>query len=189
MLSHRDIARALLTESAADLAAARALARSGIHARSIAHCQQTVEKALKAALAVRHVVVTDRHDVSEDFRDTFPDWSSAHELAELAADLEDLGSRTEYPLFGRRDLPVWVPSEHYTEADSRQSLDKAVRVFEAVTDWLAVEHAIRLTSRVGDDEGETQHVAPEQGQQPARAGQSSNASLDSVPEGPATCQT
>jgi len=55
-LSHRDIARALLIESYSDLKAAKELLDAGVYARCIAHCQHTVEKALKAALAVRHMI-------------------------------------------------------------------------------------------------------------------------------------
>ncbi|MGA9349492.1 MAG: HEPN domain-containing protein [Anaerolineae bacterium] len=74
MLSHRDIARALLIEAYADLEAARVLRQAGVYARCMAHCQHAVEKALKAALAVRDVIITDRHEVSEDFRQTYADW-------------------------------------------------------------------------------------------------------------------
>ena len=74
MLSHRDIARALLIESYSDPKAAKVLLDAGVYGRCIAHCQHTVEKALKAALAVRHVIVTDRHEVSDDFRHTYSDW-------------------------------------------------------------------------------------------------------------------
>jgi HEPN domain-containing protein len=73
VLSHRDIARALLIEAYAGLKAARALRQAGIYARCMAHCQHAVEKALKAALAIRDVIVTDRHEVSEDFRQTCAD--------------------------------------------------------------------------------------------------------------------
>jgi HEPN domain-containing protein len=34
------------------------LLQAGIYARCMAHCQHTVEKALKAALAVRDVIIT-----------------------------------------------------------------------------------------------------------------------------------
>jgi HEPN domain-containing protein len=106
VLLHRDIARALIIESYTDLQAARALLDAKIYARCMAHCQQSVEKALKAALAVRDVIVTDRHEVSEDFRETYTDWPPGGELADIAATTESIGFRTEYPLFGRRDLPI-----------------------------------------------------------------------------------
>jgi HEPN domain-containing protein len=143
VLSHRDIARALLIEAYADLKAARALRQAGVYARCMAHCQHAVEKALKAALAIRDVIVTDRHEVSEDFRQTCADWSLCDELADIALEMESIGFRTEYPLFGRRDLPVWIPSERYTEVDADEALQKATRVFEAVENHLAAEHNVQ----------------------------------------------
>jgi len=152
VLSHRDIARALLVEASADLDAARVLRKAGIHARCLAHCQHAVEKALKAVLAVKDVIVTDRHAVSEDFRETCADWSLCNELADIALDMETIGFRTEYPLFGRRDLPVWIPSERYGEADAGEALTKATRVLEAVENHLAVEHDVhrQTQTRRGD---------------------------------------
>jgi len=143
VLSHRDIARALLIEAHADLEAARVLRQAGVYARSMAHCQHTVEKALKAVLAVRDVIITDRHEVSEDFRQAYADWSLCDELADIALDMESIGFRTEYPLFGRRDLPVWIPSERYTEANANEALQKATRVFKAVENYLAAEHDVQ----------------------------------------------
>jgi HEPN domain-containing protein len=57
--------------------------------------------------------------------------------------MESIGFRTEYPLFGRRDLPVWIPSERYTEVDADEALQKAARVFEAVENHLAAEHNVQ----------------------------------------------
>ena len=101
-----------------------------------------MEKALKAALAVRDVIVTDRHEVSEDFRETYADWPLGSELADIAAKTESIGFRTEYPLFGRRDLPIWIPSEQYSEVDARNFLQKATRIFEAVEADLASNHNV-----------------------------------------------
>ena len=142
MLLHRDIARALIIESYTDLQAARALLEAKIYARCMAHCQQSVEKALKAALAARDVIVTDRHEVSEDFRETYTDWPSGSELADIAATTESIGFRTEYPLFGRRDLPIWIPSQQYSESDAKDFLQKATQVFGTVEEYLESEHNI-----------------------------------------------
>jgi HEPN domain-containing protein len=148
MLSHRDIARALLTEAYADLEAAKVLRQAGIHARCMAHCHHAVEKALKAALAVRDVIITDRHEVSEDFRQSYTDWALRDELADIALDMENIGFRTEYPLFGRRDLPVWIPSERYAGADADEALRRATRVFDAIESLLATEYDVQRRSKV-----------------------------------------
>jgi HEPN domain-containing protein len=57
--------------------------------------------------------------------------------------METVSFRTEYPLFGRRDLPLWIPSERYTEADADEALPKATRVFEEVERYLEAEHGVR----------------------------------------------
>jgi len=57
--------------------------------------------------------------------------------------MESIGFRTKYPLFGRRDLPVWIPSERYGEAEAREALERATRVFEAIEEYLAAEHGIQ----------------------------------------------
>lgn len=94
-------------------------------------------------MAVKDIIVTDRHAVSEDFRQSCPDWPLCNELADIAFDMETVGFRTEYPLFGRRDLPLWIPSERYTEADADEALPKATRVLEAIAEYLEVEHDVR----------------------------------------------
>lgn len=83
---------------------------------------------------------TDRHEISEDFRETYIDWPPGSELADIAATTESIGFRTEYPLFGRRDLPIWIPSEQYSEADARDFLQKATQVFGVVEEYLESEH-------------------------------------------------
>jgi HEPN domain-containing protein len=143
VLSRHDIARSFLIEAYADLEAARVLEQAGIYARCLAHCQHAVEKALKAALAVKGVIITDRHEVSEDFRETYADWPRCQELADIAFELENIGFRTEYPLFGRRDLPIWIPSERYTETEAREALQEACQVFQAIEEYLAAEHNVR----------------------------------------------
>lgn len=124
------------------------LRQAGIHARCIAHCQQAVEKVLKSALAVRDLIITDRHDVSEDFRQAYTDWALCVELADIAMEMENIGFRTEYPLFGRRDLPVWIPSERYTGADADEALKRATRVFDAIENLLATEYDVQRQSKV-----------------------------------------
>jgi len=59
-------------------------------------------------------------------------------------EMEEIGFRTEYPLFGRRDLPVWIPSERYTEIEARDALQKAEYVFKAIADYLSAQYDIVL---------------------------------------------
>ncbi len=93
--------------------------------------------------------------ILEDFRQSYANWSLCDELADIALDMESVAFRTEYPLFGRRDLPIWIPSERYAEVDADEALRKATRVFEAVENRLAAEHDIhRQTQGKGKDPGQ-----------------------------------
>lgn len=56
--------------------------------------------------------------------------------------LEKEGTRTEYPLFGRPDLPIWIPPEHYGQEHARQALAKAEYVFQAIVDLLKHRYQI-----------------------------------------------
>lgn len=57
--------------------------------------------------------------------------------------LEKEGTRTEYPLFGRPDLPIWIPSEHYGREDATKALAKAEYVFQAISDLLSQRYQIQ----------------------------------------------
>ena len=89
------------------------------------------------------MIITNRHEVSEDFRRIYAGWSLCDELADIAMTTESIASRTECPLFGRRDLPVWIPSEQYVETDAGKFLQKAIRAFKAIESYLASEHGIQ----------------------------------------------
>jgi HEPN domain-containing protein len=144
MLSHYEIAKALLIESYNDLKAAHVLMEAGIYARCIAHCQQSVEKVLKSALAVRNVIITDRHDISEDFQQTYNDWHLCNDLVKMAINMENVGFRAEYPLFGRRNMPIWIPSEQYTKIDAQKALNDADNTFKIISSFLASDHKITI---------------------------------------------
>jgi HEPN domain-containing protein len=96
------------------------------------HCQHAVEKTLKAALAMRNIIITREHIVSPEFVRVYSDWDKAEKIGLLVSALEKEGTRTEYPFFGRPDLPIWIPSERYDRADAEDALAKAKYVFEVV---------------------------------------------------------
>lgn len=143
MSRHKDIAKALLREAEADLNSARLLLVGGEYSRAIAHCQHTVEKALKAALALRDIIITREHIVSPDFLAAYQDFPEAEAIAMAVSALEKEGTRTEYPLLGRPDLPIWIPSEHYGREDATKALAKAEYVFQAISDLLSQRYQIQ----------------------------------------------
>lgn len=142
MSRHKDIARALLREAKSDLNSAGLLLAGGEYSRAIAHCQHSVEKVLKAALTMRGIIITREHIVSPDFLAAYRDFPEAESIAMAVSALEKEGTRTEYPLFGRPDLPIWIPSERYGQEDARQALAKAEYVFQAIADLLKQRYQI-----------------------------------------------
>lgn len=143
MLRHKDIAEAFLIEARSDLNSARLLLEGGEHSQSIAHSQHAVEKTLKAALALRDIIITSQHVVSADFVTAYhPDFPEAHRLGRIAVSLERVGLKTEYPFFGRADLPIWIPSQQYKQEDAREALSKARDVFRSVMEFLKANYEV-----------------------------------------------
>ena len=140
---YREIAKAYLKEAKVDLRAAQLLREGREFSRAVAMCQQAVEKTLKAALALKGIIVLE-HMVAEQLVASFPELENARELGKLAKSLEREGTRTRYPLFGRVDLPIWVPSEMYTEKDADDALDKARYILEQIESLMETEYNIKL---------------------------------------------
>jgi len=132
MPDNKDIARAFFKEAEADLRSARLLLVGQEYSQVVVHCQHAVEKTLKGALVLRNIIITRQHAVSPDFVTAFSDFPEANQIALAASELEKEGTRTEYPFFGRPDLPIWIPSEQYREADARNALDKAEYVYSTI---------------------------------------------------------
>jgi len=138
----KQIAQAFLKEARADLRSARLLLAGKEYSQTIVHCQHAAEKTLKAALALRHIIITRQHTVSPDFVAAFSDCAEANQIALAASALEKEGGRTEYPFFGRTDLPIWIPSEQYNETDASDALEKAGYVYRTVTVFLREKHGL-----------------------------------------------
>lgn len=56
--------------------------------------------------------------------------------------LEREGTKTEYPLFRRTDLPIWMPSKSYTREDAAEALAKAKYVFNTVSEYLREQYQV-----------------------------------------------
>jgi HEPN domain-containing protein len=127
-----EIARAFLTESDVDYRVAQLLRGTEFHSRTIAFAQQAVEKLIKACLALRGVVTLE-HNLSSLFRALYlPDFPEMDELVKHIDGLERHGARPRFPLFQRRDLPLWIPSRDYREEDAASAMRSAEYVVEHV---------------------------------------------------------
>jgi len=133
---NKEIAQAFIKEAEADIRSARLLLSGKEYSQTIVHCQHAVEKILKAALALRNIIITRQHVVSPDFVAVFSDLEEVNQIGLAVSALEKEGTRTEYPFFGRPDLPIWIPSEQYNEADAKDALGKAEYVYRTVITFL-----------------------------------------------------
>jgi HEPN domain-containing protein len=121
---NKEIAQAFIKEAEADIRSAKLLLSGKEYSQTIVHCQHAVEKILKAALALRNIIITKQHVVSPDFVAAFSDLGEVNQIGLAVSALEKEGTRTEYPFFGRPDLPIWIPSEEYNEADAKDAMEK-----------------------------------------------------------------
>jgi HEPN domain-containing protein len=127
-----EIARAFLTESDVDYRVAQLLRGTEFHSRTIAFAQQAVEKLVKACLALRGVVTLE-HNLSSLFRALYQaDLPDMDELVKHIEELERHGARPRFPLFQRRDLPLWIPSRDYREEDAARAMYSAEYVVQRV---------------------------------------------------------
>jgi len=116
------------------------------HSRTIAFAQQAVEKLVKACLALRGVVTLD-HNLSSLFRALYQaDVPEMDELVRHIDILERHGARPRFPLFQRRDLPLWVPSRDYREEDALRALQSADYVVQRLR-----PHLDRILARLAEE--------------------------------------
>lgn len=131
-----EISRAFLIESDVDYRVAQLLRGTPFHSRTIAFAQQAVEKLVKACLALRGVVTLE-HNLSSLFRALYQaDFPDMDGLVKQIDDLERHGARPRFPLFQRRDLPMWVPSRDYREEDAARAMQNAEYVVQRVKPYL-----------------------------------------------------
>jgi HEPN domain-containing protein len=136
MHEQTEIARAFLIESDVDYRVAQLLRGTAFHSRTIAFAQQTVEKLVKACLAMRGVVTLE-HNLSSLFRALYQaDFPDMDGLIKQIDELERHGARPRFPLFQRRDLPLWIPSRDYREEDAARALQSAEYVVQRVKPYL-----------------------------------------------------
>ncbi len=142
----QEIARAFLIESDVDYRVTLLLCGTEFHSRTIAFAQQAVEKLVKACLALRGVVTLD-HNLSSLFRALYQaDFPEMDELVRHIDTLERHGARPRFPLFQRRDLPMWVPSRDYREGDATRALQSAEYVVQRLR-----PHLDRLLARPSEE--------------------------------------
>lgn len=138
----RKIAEAFLIESGADFHASKVLFRDGSFARSVYLAQQSVEKALKAALSLRGIFTMD-HNLSPIFSavygTSFPEMAR---LVQAVHSLERLGAKARFPLYHRDDLPIWTPSREFGRKDAAAALTDCEFVYQAIRVYLVNQEGL-----------------------------------------------
>lgn len=131
-----DIARAFLQEGDVDYRVAQILRSTEYHSRTIAFTQQAAEKLVKACLALRGVVTLE-HNLCSLFRALYQaDFADMDTLVQHIDALERHGARPRFPLFQRRDLPMWVPSRDYGPADAARAFESAEYIWKRIKPYL-----------------------------------------------------
>ena len=142
-LDHSQVARAFFKEARTDLRSAWLLRDGGEYSRTVAACQQAVEKAAKAVLALEGIIVME-HQVADRLVVAFPQMKDVREIGRRIKALEWEGTKTRYPLFGRVDLPIWTPSERYSKDDASEAITDAEFVTEAFVAFVKQAYQLEL---------------------------------------------
>jgi HEPN domain-containing protein len=140
---YREIAKAYIKEARTDLRAAYLLQQGGEFSRVVANCQQAAEKVVKAALALKGILVLE-HQVANRFVTAFPDLPGVREIGRKVMVLELEGTKTRYPLFGRVDLPIWTPSDMYTEDDASTAITDTEFILQELVTFINREYELGL---------------------------------------------
>lgn len=140
---YREIAKAFVKEARTDLRAADLLRQGREFSRAVASCQQAAEKAVKAALALQGILVLE-HQVADRFVTAFPDLPDVRKISRKVRALELEGTKTRYPLFGRVDLPIWTPSDMYTEDDASAAITDTELILQEIVTFINREYKLGL---------------------------------------------
>lgn len=131
----KDIVEAYLIESEVDIEAARLTYVNGLYSRTIHFAQEAVEKITKACLTMRNIVTRD-HKTSTLFLAVFRGQiDDIDKIYAAIISLEKHGARTRFPLYQRKDLPLWIPSKIYGESEAMEALSKGEYVYKVLKEF------------------------------------------------------
>ena len=138
----REMAFSFLREAQSDLHVAEVLLAEKELARSVEHSQHAVEKALKSALFLKHIGVTNEHFVAEIFEKNFPEHPGLKGIVAKAQALENQGTLTEYPMWNPATDSVVSPYEEYNQETTQKFYDDAHWIFHQIAAYL--KHIYKL---------------------------------------------
>ncbi|MDD2665869.1 MAG: HEPN domain-containing protein [Methanocellales archaeon] len=141
-MRYEKISKAFLIEAKDDIEMAEIAYSHGKFSKAVYHSQQCVEKAFKAALVLKGKFISE-HEVLTDFLKVYQNELSRETIEKIMKDtpkLESQFKRVRYPLFGRTDLPIWIPSKEYDESDAKSAIEKANLIFGILSKYLEGKH-------------------------------------------------
>jgi len=137
------MALAFLREAKSDLHVAEVLLAEKEFARSVEHSQHAVEKAIKAALFLKNISVTNEHFVAEIFGKNYPEHPAVKDIVSKAQALEDEGTLSEYPMWDPATDSILSPQDEYDKDTAQKFYDDAHWIFHQISVYL--KHTFRLT--------------------------------------------
>lgn len=141
------MAFSFLREARSDLHAAEVLLAAEEFARSVEHSQHCVEKAIKAALFVKNVNVTNEHFVAEIFEKNFSEHPAVTGIVSKAKELEDEGTLTEYPIWDHQAGSIASPYEEYDHEATKKFYADAHWIFNQIAVYLKHLYQIVLPDK------------------------------------------
>lgn len=142
----KNIATAFLIESQSDYKAVDVLFRNNQYNLAIYHAQQSIEKLLKACLAVEGKIGIFKHEIFYFFKEKLGEKFNEDEiniLMDNVPELEEEWSATRYPGWGD-DNKIWIPSEMYTLDDAREMKSRLESASQILIKFLDEKHGIIL---------------------------------------------
>jgi HEPN domain-containing protein len=140
----RQMAFSFLREAQSDLHAAEVLLAEKEFARSVEHSQHAVEKAIKSALFMKNINVTNEHIVAEIFERNFSEHPGVKGIVSKAQALENEGTLTEYPVWDPTTGSVASPYEEYDQDTAQKFYDDANWIFRQIASYLKHTYKIVL---------------------------------------------
>jgi HEPN domain-containing protein len=140
----RQMALAFLREAKSDFHVAEVLEEENEFARSVEHSQHAVEKAIKAALFLKNISVTNEYFVAEIFGKNYPEHPAVKEIVSKAKALEDEGTLSEYPMWDPTTDSIFSPQDEYDKNTAQKFYDDAHWVFHQIAVYLKHTYQVIL---------------------------------------------
>lgn len=135
----RKIVRAYIIEGDVDIKMARLAYINSFYSRAIFFCQQASDKAVKACLVLKGVFTSD-HNTATLFRALYEGKIDGFEKLQSSIEkLERYGAKARFPLYQRTDLPIWIPSYNFKEAEAMECLERGELVYNGLKEYLELE--------------------------------------------------